>query len=775
MTNKTNPASREKQEAFQGQIEKSLDQQIRELEIQDVEQAKILKDLKAVILAEIKTGGNNPKTEGKEGYLDDLSLTSAELDQVFYTLKDQLAKNGIKDINEFCILIGLPRRVDTGTYFAEELQNVELNGQRVDFRLPFGASKQVIENAKSALEQIKQRSDILTHIKAPLIITPFGGARFEFFVEIDGERKKYAASPEDVLWVKKEPSQEVWKKRIKIVKKAKKECSRIIAEITKTYPLDPKNKSELERGLYHADKMDIESISAFYRPYYKEMAPIMSEFREIDRAAVRILVDAKGKEVIEREYFTVFRDIFEREYEGGNRKIKYEGNILVEKKVKTDSGFEVTRFYPGDKHLLDKLAPNGELQSREFFGKKEEWGWRWRKKDGSVMLTDTGKELGDFHYENRGDKEVLEDDYFGRFIQYVSGSTDRFFNFEEIFFGTEEAIKKFPESLYNRIRQHGKEITGVSAMEERLERRYGIIIETENLIPETRVISAKRFSVRALKPKLEELNEQLAKYPLSFIKNSGLRELYIFNSYKSYYGVPVGGQYSWDGMVLLGNDIVGSFDHELFHCADDADGESFEEDFVMGNENSAWKLVAHGEKYEHVKDKDRVATIKNGLKKFSRPEGFASRYGKLGGIEEDQATIAEFMFRRYKDMMIWAQKEPALAVKIELTKAFYYRLSGGKMDEQYWQDIANGKKINDKYWEQKKSSPPKFSEKVQRYENLVRAERMAKSGDFTLAEELLKKPEELTTGFFFRISQRYRDRNQEDKAIDEFFHLKRNT
>jgi hypothetical protein len=86
-----------------------------------------------------------------------------------------------------------------------------------------------------------------------------------------------------------------------------------------------------------------------------------------------------------------------------------------------------------------------------------------------------------------------------------------------------------------------------------------------------------------------------------------------------------------------------------------------------------------------------------------RPSGFARKYGQADQ-DEDQATVAQFMLNgptEHNLLLQYARNEPPLAKKIEMTKAFYKRMSGNRMDDQFWDDLRRGVTIDRRYWERR--------------------------------------------------------------------------
>lgn len=293
------------------------------------------------------------------------------------------------------------------------------------------------------------------------------------------------------------------------------------------------------------------------------------------------------------------------------------------------------------------------------------------------------------------------DEYLAR-LKSVINNSDKYYHFEALTHWMQNYKDLKP--LNDKMRLYGREICGIDELELKIESQYGIQIESENY-NEGAGFSAVKFSLEALEHILNSLSRKFAVYPVEFIKRSGLKRIYIFDNWQEQYKdkqIHSSG-HAGEGVISISfeSDMFGgSFDHELLHCADYADG-------GIDGDNETWGKTVYGENHEDVYGKSGQEAIYREEVGLERPEGFSRAYGKFGGVNEDQATIADEMLRSadyYRDLLETATKEPKLLMKIEMTKMFYFKMSDGMMDSQFWQDFGDGKKIDDLYWNNRRKT-----------------------------------------------------------------------
>ncbi len=354
----------------------------------------------------------------------------------------------------------------------------------------------------------------------------------------------------------------------------------------------------------------------------------------------------------------------------------------------------------------ENQTENPEKHSDSFDRKGKPEFRRYEKTDERVLLTENGQEFGSQAREKLSDKE-----YIKRFKEIVK-SPDQWFVFEEqiLFYHDTNRLKHDFSSVKLRksLREYGKELLGIDKIEARIKQKYNIKIETDSWEEAGHSdVFNQLLSLRSVESQLNQLEAGLAKYPMTFIQASGLKLIYLLGGWGEKTGkgkelkrISTGGYAFGDGKIGFSN-VRLAFDHELLHCADYTDGGR------LGDDNLLWGWTAHGEEYGKLYGKSGRKAIESGKAFGPRPEGFAEAYGRWGGIDEDQATVAEIMLRDGRDIEVWAKNEPELAEKIEMTKIFYYRLSGGKMDEKYWKYLRN--------WQDKERNNPSSSEEKRKF------------------------------------------------------------
>lgn len=77
-------------------------------------------------------------------------------------------------------------------------------------------------------------------------------------------------------------------------------------------------------------------------------------------------------------------------------------------------------------------------------------------------------------------------------------------------------------------------------------------------------------------------------------------------------------------------------------------------------------------------------------------DGFARLYGRID-LLEDRATVAEMLMTDPEEAYKRGGKDEVLRLKVNHLKADYARRTGGRMGEQYFEDLAAGR-VNEDYW-----------------------------------------------------------------------------
>ncbi len=367
--------------------------------------------------------------------------------------------------------------------------------------------------------------------------------------------------------------------------------------------------------------------------------------------------------------------------------------MIKKKSITAENRLIWQRFEtPHQKEESEQQTESTERALHKLKDKIEGREFALMKKDGSTLLN--------FFAEKKKNSNLSEEEYLN-FLKNAVSTKDQWHEFEEKNGALLQDASKFPKSLTQKIRDVGREIFGIKQLIKSIESQYSIRILTDaHELPAH--IRAKYYPVISLEKFLQNLRGWLGSYPKSFLQNSGLQTVHMATDWESDDSDidDLGGFYFGEGKIAITGDSPRTFHHELLHCADASDG-------GLENDNIEWGVQKHGSGFAKL-----YPTESEELKKlyWPRPEGFVRAYGKYGGIDEDQATVADAMWTNYHQVMLWAEREPALSVAVNEIKAFYYALSGGKMDEIFWKEHADGAiKIDRNYWD-KRSRRGRFQE-----------------------------------------------------------------
>ena len=168
---------------------------------------------------------------------------------------------------------------------------------------------------------------------------------------------------------------------------------------------------------------------------------------------------------------------------------------------------------------------------------------------------------------------------------------------------------------------------------------------------------------------ISKIKKLLNFYPISFIRNIKLDSIIIVDSfYKKdiYWKKIILGWFETSGdnnIYLSKNNLVESFDHELYHQAME-----YYDDF------DKWKKIR--------KRQNKKYLYKNIDKQV---HWFARNYWKEN-ISEDQATLAEELILNYQNLQKRVQSDRKLNSKLKLVKKAYLELSEGFMNEKWWRE-----------------------------------------------------------------------------------------
>jgi len=187
------------------------------------------------------------------------------------------------------------------------------------------------------------------------------------------------------------------------------------------------------------------------------------------------------------------------------------------------------------------------------------------------------------------------------------------------------------------------------------------------------------------------------KFPRSFFRDNRLGSLILVQNLQGNNEDPYGTFMPHSnhnlGYILLSVDDPPSyseyttgvvFQHELFHFLDGRDSG------FSNEERQAW-----------------VALHPTGAAAFTKEstepiDAFASPNGSVEPIEDMAELAAKLLDPDYHNSFLeyYTPDRPSSQImlpKIEIIKSVYFKMSSGKMDEQYWQDLLAGR-INEDYW-----------------------------------------------------------------------------
>lgn len=177
-----------------------------------------------------------------------------------------------------------------------------------------------------------------------------------------------------------------------------------------------------------------------------------------------------------------------------------------------------------------------------------------------------------------------------------------------------------------------------------LEEKYGFKIKFENS-------RGKEAELEAVNKALDFLTEALRAYPYETAKSAGIQNVYLLAELRTLEGAKVNGLQENKDIYIDVKECVSNkcnahatLHHELFHLFDKNDSDE---------DNDKWKKQNPRGKKHYVHESSSKAILsgdlENGGKCVTDKEGFQRSYGYCGGVEEDQATVAEEIFAfKYK-------------------------------------------------------------------------------------------------------------------------------
>lgn len=239
-----------------------------------------------------------------------------------------------------------------------------------------------------------------------------------------------------------------------------------------------------------------------------------------------------------------------------------------------------------------------------------------------------------------------------------------------------------------------KEVTELSA---EIAKKYGVEVDvirkpyTNFWYPNT---SMKPLDRHSLAPAaLDNLNNELSKYPPEFVRSLGIDGVYIGRDIKNFESENESGKPNemgglaidyWIGedVLLDASGIGASIHHELEHIIM----------FASIISNADYEKYVFGGIGNFVKgDYDRT-------KKFAtRRPSDPSPYGG-SDLKEHRAEVADRLFADYSKLTQDASASPRLFRAVEIIKAQYYIQSGGKMDQRFWETHAAKQVAPARFW-----------------------------------------------------------------------------
>ncbi len=204
---------------------------------------------------------------------------------------------------------------------------------------------------------------------------------------------------------------------------------------------------------------------------------------------------------------------------------------------------------------------------------------------------------------------------------------------------------------------------------------------------------------------VQVLKEEIRKYPPEYIKEMGIPRLRTVVNLK----IPSRGSkprlVDCSGMVIMETRQLywspdfrdepfsrKSIHHELEHDREASD-------VFFGRKTScydAWSKFHEGDKDVYIGGASYDDMSNEDLKALDSI-GFARVYGRVDE-GEDRATIAELLMTDPVGAFNRVSKDSLLNAKIEYLKADYYLRSRGRMNDWYFEDLAEGR-IGEGYWE----------------------------------------------------------------------------
>lgn len=237
---------------------------------------------------------------------------------------------------------------------------------------------------------------------------------------------------------------------------------------------------------------------------------------------------------------------------------------------------------------------------------------------------------------------------------------------------------KDKEREIKEIKERNRTFDLFGAIETKIENKFGVSILTYIKDPSPLINgklfadslesdSVKHLNYGKLSDKVLNLYIEMSKYSSSIFKEVGLDCIYLLDSLK-HDGKPVDGVQFGDCIAFPEPNV---FHHEFFHIVDIFDG-------GLENDDSLW-IKETG--YKPEKDWQNVRKVWE--------NGSFTEYS-FSSTSEDQAEVAQNLFSTRKDKKNYGDST-TLNKKIDLIKEVYFQVSKGRMNDDYWKRLAQGK------------------------------------------------------------------------------------
>jgi hypothetical protein len=244
---------------------------------------------------------------------------------------------------------------------------------------------------------------------------------------------------------------------------------------------------------------------------------------------------------------------------------------------------------------------------------------------------------------------------------------------------------------------------------------YGLSIgrDDRNQFSLNHGISGQELDINIYLRELEFLSQEIIKYPSAFVRDLGITYLRLMNSIVRK-DVRRGGLtvYEDDEIysylsppprlvarnVIYRDHMGRRFHHELYHIAahhkitpdEEAEWAALNPQGARAYSKNLFPRKPSPDLLSEESEAKFLAVIKQ------PHHGFVNQEGRLGP-EEDQATVAACMLDDFRQALLLAAGDRVLAAKTAFIKNLYTTWSGGRMNEQYWNDLKK-RKISRDYW-----------------------------------------------------------------------------